>query len=161
MKKHTIVLAAFLLTWTTPLTPASLFDFRFDRLVDALGVLPSGDRATTEEVIRLIKKGDHQEALTRLNDLNRANPENSSLRLLTGYAMLELGNMVGALEQAEHAHEAPNGNSYKCWFFSKVAFLNGKAEACKRELKHVKKAGDMPQEARALEQELKATRKKG
>lgn len=135
---------------------AAPFELRFDRLTEALGLLPDADRSSVNEVIDLIKKGDHPGALSRLNELNRSNPENSSLRLLTSYAMLQLGNILGAYEEAHHAHDASNGNSYKCWFLSKLALVNGKDAVCKRELKHVKKVGDMPQEAKALEQELKA-----
>ncbi|MDX1978737.1 MAG: hypothetical protein SFV51_00610 [Bryobacteraceae bacterium] len=135
---------------------AATFDLRFDRLADALGLLPTSDRSAVDSVIDLIKKGDHQTALTRLNDLNRSNPDNSSLRLLTSYAMLELGNLLGAYEEAHRAHDAENGNSYKCWFYSKLAFLNGDKTVCKRELNHVKKAGDMPAEVKALEKELKS-----
>jgi predicted Zn-dependent protease len=130
-----------------------------DRLADALGLLPEADQKSVDEVIALIQKGDNDSALKRLNDLNKSNPENSSLRVLTGYAMLRLGNVLGALEQADKAHEAPNGNSYKCWFYSKVALLNGQTELCKRELNHVKKNGDLPAEARDLEKELR--KKKG
>lgn len=145
-----------LLTFAIAPVHAASFDLRFDRLADALGLLPTSDRSAVDGVIDLIKKGDHETALTRLNELNRANPDNSSLRLLTSYAMLELGNLLGAYEQAEKAHEAGNGNSYKCWFYSKLAFLKGDTTACKRELNHVKKAGDMPAEVKALEKELKS-----
>lgn len=138
---------------------AAPFDLRFDRLAEALGLLPEADRSSVNEVIRLIKNGDHPGALARLNDLNQSHPDNSSLRLMTSYAMLELGNLLGAFEEAHRAHDASNGNSYKCWFYSKLALLNGKSEVCRRELKHVKKAGDMPEEARALEKEMRS--KKG
>ncbi len=144
--------------WLVPAfsAAAASFDLRFDRLTEALGLLPDADRASVDQVVKSIKNGDHQGALARLNELNRSNPENSSLRLLTSYAMLQLGNLLGAYEEAHHAHEAGNGNSYKCWFYSKLALINGNNDVCKRELKHVKKAGDMPQEAKALEKEMKA-----
>lgn len=139
-----------------PNAAAAGFDLRFERLADSLGLLPEADQKSVNQVVELIKKGDDKAALDKLNELNKANPENSSLRVLTGYAMLRLGNALGALEQADKAHAAPNGaGSYRCWFYAKIAFLNGQNEVCKRELNHVKKVGDMPAEAKALEKELK------
>ena len=150
------LLLSFLMTLSMTVPgPAATFDLRFDRLADALGLLPQADQKSVDEVIGLIQRGDNERAVKRLNELNMNNPENSSLRVLTGYAMLRLGNVLGALEQADKGHESPNGNSYKCWFYSKVALLGGKNEVCRRELQHVKKAGDLPAETRALEQELK------
>jgi predicted Zn-dependent protease len=146
---------ATIFLWTAIPAAALDFDLRFDRLAEAVGLLPEASRGPVDEVIRLIKKGENQEALHRLTELNAANPENSSLRVLTAYATLQLGNALGALEEAGKAHDAPNGNSYKCWFYGKVALLNGKNNLCKRELGHVKHAGDLPNEAKSLENEMK------
>jgi predicted Zn-dependent protease len=157
MKKLTLTI--FVLSLLALPADAASFDLRFDRLGEALGLLPEADQRSVDEVVALIKRGDNDGALKRLNELNKGNPDNSSLRVLTGYALLQIGNVLGALEQADKAHEASNGNSYKCWFYSKIALLSGKPDLCKRELNHVKKVGDMPAEAKALEQELK--KKKG
>jgi predicted Zn-dependent protease len=138
---------------------AASFDLRFDKLGGALGLLPEADQRSVDDVVALIKRGDNDGALKKLNQLNKGNPDNSSLRVLTGYALLQLGNVLGALEEADKAHEASNGNSYKCWFYSKIALLSGRPDLCKRELSHVKKVGDMPAEVKSLEQELK--KKKG
>ncbi len=154
-----LLLAAFCLL-SALRVEAAPFDLRFDRLNEALGLLPDADRVSVNEVIVLLKKGDHPGALTRLKELNSSNPDNSSLRLLTSYAMLQLGNLLGAYEEAHHAHDAANANSYMCWFYSKIALLSGKTEVCKRELKHIQKAGDMPEEARSLERELKSKKAK-
>jgi Flp pilus assembly protein TadD len=135
--------------------PAADFDLRFDRLSEAFTLLPEADRMSTNEVIALIRRGDHNDALARLQKLNAGHPDNSSLRVLTAYALLQVGNLVGAFDEAQKAHSAPNGNSYKCWFFSKIALLNGDIQTCKRELAHVKHAGDLRAEAKALEQDLK------
>ncbi len=143
-----------------PVRAEAGFDLRWDRLVAAIGLLPDGDRPSVDQAIALIKKGEHGAALLRLTELNRGSPNNSSLRLLTAYAMLQAGNLLGALQEAEQAHEAPNGNSYKCWIYSKIALLTGKQDLCKRELGHVKKVGDLPKEAKALEQELDREMKK-
>ncbi len=151
------VLYTLLVLWSWTATPASAvtFDLRLDRLAEAFGILPEHDRKAVDEIISLIKRGENNDAYQRLHELNKTNPSNSSLRVLTSYALLQLGNAIGALEEADKAHDAPNGNSYKCLFYAKIAFLNGKSEACKRELSHVRKVGDMPKEVKALEKEMK------
>ncbi len=148
-----VFLLLLILAWA-PL-PAADFALQIDRLSDGLRPLTRGDSRAVQETIQLIRKGSHAAALVRLTELNRNNPSNSSLRILTSYAMLQLGNLFGAFEQAEKAHAAPGGNSYKCWFLAKVALLNGKREVCERELEHVRKVGDMTAEVRALEAEMK------
>lgn len=148
------IFTLFLFSLWTP-ARAIDFDLRLDRLAEALGLLPEDDRKSVDEIIQFIKRGENTDAFNRLNDLNKTNPSNSSLRVLTSYALLQLGNAIGALEEADKAHEAPNGNSYKCLFYAKIAFLNGKLDACKRELGHVRKVGDMPKEVKALEKEMK------
>jgi Flp pilus assembly protein TadD len=106
------------------------------------------------DAIALIRNDEHVLALARLSSLKQANPQNSSLRILASYALLQVGNLVGAFEEAEKAHTAPNGNSYRCWFLAKVALLNGKKSRCERELEHLKRIGDMAAEAAELEKEL-------
>jgi tetratricopeptide (TPR) repeat protein len=157
MKHRLILLFAGLLFGLAP-AHAAWFDLRLDKLTEALQILPDADRMSVSEVMALIKNGRNDEALKRLTLLNQGNPDNSSLRVLTAYSLLQLGNLVGALQQADTAHEAPNGNSYKCWFYSKLALLNGQADVCKRELAHVKKAGDLPKEVKALEKEISRKR---
>jgi hypothetical protein len=131
------------------------FDLRFDRLAAALALIGDSDKGAVEEAVQFIRRGENQLALARLSALNKANPNNSSLRILTAYALLKVGNLAGAFEEARSAEGAPNGNSYKCWFLAKVAFLAGNKDVCRRELKHVKGVGDMPNEAAALERQLK------
>ncbi|MBS1830993.1 MAG: hypothetical protein JST93_37215 [Acidobacteria bacterium] len=149
---YTLLVLTF---WCATPAAAVTFDLRFDRLAEALGILPDNDRKAVEDIIQLIKRGENTDAYQRLSELNKTNPSNSSLRVLTSYALLQLGNAIGALEEADKAHDAPNGNSYKCLFFAKIAFLNGQTEACKRELGHARKAGDLPKEVKALEKEMK------
>lgn len=134
---------------------AGTFDLRLDRLADAFRLLSEADRSSVDEVVELIKKGDHSTALTRLEELNNRNPQNSSLRVLTAYTLLQVGNLVGAFDQAKIGESSPGGNSYKCWVLSKVALLTGDPVTCKRELKHVRKAGDMPEEVKALQVEIR------
>jgi Flp pilus assembly protein TadD len=118
-------------------------------------MLGASDRNVVRDAISLLKRGDHLLALSRLTAIKDQNPDNSSLRILASYALLQAGNLLGAFEEAEAAHNASNGNSYKCWFLAKVSLLAGNKESCRRELDHVKKAGDMVAEVRELEKELK------
>jgi len=140
--------------WAAPLHAAGV-DLRMERLADSLNLLRSEDRAVVEEAVELIRKGENTLALGRLTALNAANPQNSSLRILTAYALLQAGNFLGAFDEAAKAEKAPDGNSYKCWFLAKVALLAGDKTVCKREIKHVKSMGDMAADVKALEKELK------
>jgi len=135
-------------------------DLRFDRLASALTLLSDSDRKVVEEAAQLIREGEHAGALARLSALTHANPDNSSLRILIAYAQLQLGNLTGALDEAKKAHEAPNGNSYRCYFLAKIAFLTGDNFTCRRELNHVKNAGDMPEEVRQLRSDLNKAKAK-
>jgi len=147
-------LLVLLLLTATGLFSAS-FELQYDRLQPALTELSSADRDIVQDSVNLIRQGEHLLALSRLSSLKQRSPQNSSLRILASYAILQAGNVVGAFAEAEKAHEAPNGNSYKCWFLAKVALLNGKKDVCERELKHVRGSGDMVTEVKQLEQELK------
>ena len=135
-------------------------DLRFDRLASALTLLSDTDRKIVDEAAQLIREGEHAGALARLSTLTHSNPENSSLRILMAYAQLQLGNLTGALDEAKKAHEAPNGNSYRCYFLAKIAFLTGDNITCRRELNHAKNAGDMPEEVRQLQNDLKKAKAK-
>lgn len=154
MKKGLLTLSLLCLLPAGPVDAVNL-DLRFDRLQEAFRLLPESDRGQVDEIIGLLKQGSHKEALSRLEELNRQFPSNSSLRVMTAYALLNLGNVLGAFEEADRAHDAPNGNPYKCLFFSKVALLAGKHEACKRELQHAKVNKEQPKEVREIEMELK------
>jgi Flp pilus assembly protein TadD len=140
--------------------PAPAMDLRFDRLASALTLLSDNDRKIVDEAAQMIREGEHAGALARLSALTRANPDNSSLRILIAYAQLQLGNLTGALDEAKKAHEAPNGNSYRCYFLAKIAFLTGDNITCRRELNHAKNAGDMPDEVRQLQNEIKKAKTK-
>ncbi len=153
-----IVLAfsATALVLAAPSGPA--MDLRFDRLASALTLLTDTDRRIVDEAAQLIREGEHTGALARLADLTRTNPGNSSLRILIAYAQLQLGNLTGALDEAKKAHDAQNGNSYKCFFLAKLALLTGDKITCQRELNHVKNIGDMKVDARQLEADLKKSK---
>lgn len=144
----------FVLMLAAASAPADTFDLDHARLAPALDELTEGERHAVGDAIALIRNDEHGLALARLSSLKQANPQNSSLRILAAYALLQVGNLVGAFEEAEKAHTAPNGNSYRCWFLAKVALLNGKKSRCERELEHLKRIGDMAAEAAELEKEL-------
>jgi Flp pilus assembly protein TadD len=137
-----------------PPAPPSL-QLQYDRLASALTLLNDADRKIVNEAAQLIREGEHAGALARLSALTHSNPDNSSLRILMAYAQLQLGNLTGAFDEAKKAHDAPNGNSYRCYFLAKIAFLTGDNVTCRREIDHVKNAGDMPQEVKQLQNDLK------
>ena len=140
--------------------PAPSMDLRFDRLASALTLLSDADRKIVDQAAQLIREGEHAGALARLSALTLANPDNSSLRILIAYAQLQLGNLTGSLDEAKKAHQAPNGDSYRCYFLAKIAFLTGDTAICRRELDHVRNAGDMPDEVRQLQNDLKKAKTK-
>jgi hypothetical protein len=130
------------------------FDLDYDVLELPLSAVREGDRDAVADTVQLIRKGEHSLALDRLSALTANNPENSGLRILASYALLQTGNLVGAFEEAEKGHQAPQRFGYKCWFLGKVALLNGDRHTCEREIAHVHGVGGMEAEARELEQEL-------
>lgn len=140
--------------------PPPAMELRFDRLASALTLLSDADRKIVDQAAQLIREGENVGALARLSSLTHSNPDNSSLRILIAYAQLQLGNLTGALDEAKKAHEAPNGNSYRCYFLAKIAFLAGDKVTCRRELNHAKNAGDMPAEVRQLENDVKHAKAK-
>ncbi|MGD0361025.1 MAG: tetratricopeptide repeat protein [Bryobacteraceae bacterium] len=149
-----LVCTACLAAAAPPPEPPSL-QLQYDRLASALTLLNDADRKIVNEAAQLIREGEHAGALARLSALTHSNPDNSSLRILMAYAQLQLGNLTGAFDEAKKAHDAPNGNSYRCYFLAKIAFLTGDNVTCRRETEHVKNAGDMPQEVKQLQNDLK------
>lgn len=137
------------------------FDLNWERLTPSLQLLTDGDKRIVDQTVELIRGGNHTLALARLSSLNGANPKNSSLRILTAYVQLQLGNLAGAFEEGVKAEHAPDGTSYKCFFLAKIAFLTGNAKACEREIKHVKHTKTFQAEIKEVEQELKKSKKKG
>ena len=158
--RNTCLILVCVATLALAAPPAPSMDLRYDRLASALTLLNDGDRKIVDEAVHLIRQGEHAGALARLSTLTHSNPENSSLRILMAYAQLQLGNLTGAFDEAKKAHDAPNGNSYRCYFLAKIAFLTGDSVTCRRELNHVKNAGDMPNEVRQLQNDLKKTKSK-
>jgi Flp pilus assembly protein TadD len=157
-----VCLIALVAAGLAPAAPGGRgMDLRFDRLASALTLLNDSDRRIVDEAAELIREGENVGALARLSALTRTNPENSSLRILLAYAQLQIGNLTGAFDEAKKAESAPNGNSYKCFFLAKLALLAGDKATCRREIEHVKGAGDMKEEVRQLQGEMKKTKGKG
>jgi Flp pilus assembly protein TadD len=143
---------------TLAAAPPPAVDLQYDRLASALTLLNDADRRVVAQAVELIRSGENAGALARLSTLTHSNPNNSSLRILIAYAQLQLGNLAGAFDEAKKAHDAPNGNSYRCYFLAKIAFLTGDTVTCRRELNHVKNAGDMPNEVRELRNDLNSAK---
>ena len=129
-----------LLVFMLPAFAAESFDLQYGRLATALAGLSTNDKSAVEDAISYIRKGDNNLALVRLNALNKENPKNSSLRILTAYTLLRTGDLIGALDNAKQGESAQDGDAYKCWFLAKIAYLTGDSVACERELKHAKPA---------------------
>jgi Flp pilus assembly protein TadD len=126
----------------------------YERLMPSIELLSTADRDVVSDTISLIKDGEHTLALSRLSSLKQRNPQNSSLRILASYALLQIGNQAGAFEEAEKAHDTPDGDEFKCWFLAKVALLSGKRAVCEREIEHLRQHGEMTAEVNKLEEEL-------
>ena len=131
------------------------FDLDYSRLSGPLGALAQTERDTVRDTIELIKKGEHTLALNRLTALKDKNPENSSLHIMASYALLQAGNLAGAFEEAEAAHETRDGNgAYRCWFLGKVASITGNKDVLEREIAHLRRSGEMVAQLRELEEEI-------
>jgi Flp pilus assembly protein TadD len=127
----------------------------YERLMPSIELLSTADRDIVSDTISLIKDGEHTLALSRLSSLKQRNPQNSSLRILASYVLLQIGNQAGAFEEAEKAHDDPDGDDFKCWFLAKVALLSGKRAVCEREIAHLRQHSEMAAEVNKLEEELR------
>ena len=149
----------FLLLMALTLAPAraEIFALKFERLQGALAMLSATDRQTVDNAIVLIKRGEHNLALIELNTVAKTNPTSAGVRVLTAYALLNLGNTLGAFKEAKAA-ERVGHDSYICAFLGRVAYLVGDVRACKREIRHLRAAGDVEGEGVALERRLTRNR---
>ena len=121
--------------------------FDYARVAGPLDSLNSADRKTVEDTVALMKRGDHRLALVRLAALNDRNPSNASLRLLSSYALLQLGNLAESLAEAQRSHNAADHGVYQCYVLAHVATINGNTELARREIEHVNGAGDAAMKA--------------
>ena len=74
---------------------------------------------------------------------------------MTAFTLLETGNLLGAFKEARKAEASPGGNSYKCWFLAKIAFIAGDNAMCKRELEHARQGETGKEDFHTLESGLK------
>ena len=106
-------------------------------LTEPLQDLTPADRDTIDGAVALIKQKQHLPALAYLSGLTQRNPDNSAVRILRAYVLLELGNLSGALEDADAAETSGAHAAYKCWFLAQVARLAGNKPLCRREIQHI------------------------
>jgi Flp pilus assembly protein TadD len=135
---------------------AAEMELKLKELQPSLSRLASGSRTTVDQAVQLIRKGQHTAALAHLTELSRANPDNSAVKVVLAYGLLQAGNLVGAFDRAKEAEAAPDHTSYVCLFLARVAYLVGDPLTCRREVEHVRQAGDYKTEVRALERDLNA-----
>lgn len=129
-------------------------ELKLKRLNPSLKTLSRSERSAVDRAVGLIRKGEHTAALAQLTELTRSNPNNSSVRVVLAYALLQAGNLAGAFDHAKLAEAAPDHNSYVCLFLARIAWLAGDTASCRRELGHVRAAGTDRAEADALERQL-------
>ena len=91
------VLGAFLLLGMVASgVRADSLAMNYERLTPSINLLSTGDRDIVSDTIDLIKDGEHTLALSRLSSLKQRSPQNSSLRILASYVLLQIGSQAGA-----------------------------------------------------------------
>ena len=116
--------------------------------------LTPADRDSIDGAVALIKQKQHLLALANLTGLRQRNPDNSAVRILRAYVLLELGNVSGALNDADAAEASGAQAAYKCWFLAQVARLAGNKPLCRREIKHIANDPTFGPRAEKLRREL-------
>jgi hypothetical protein len=76
------------------------------------------------------------------------------VRVLRAYALLELGSLSGALDDADAAEALGAHATYKCWFLAQVAHVAGNKPLCRREIQHVANDPTYGPQAKKLRREL-------
>ena len=127
-------------------------------LAEPLQDLTPADRDTIDGAVALIKQKQHFLALAYLTGLTQRNPDNSAVRVLRAYALLELGNLSGALADADATEASGAHAAYKCWFLAQVAYLAGNKPLCRREIKHIANNPTYGPRAEKLRRELDGQR---
>jgi predicted Zn-dependent protease len=122
---------------TTERSARSAVELDIKALAKPLQDLMPAERQVVDEAIELIGQKRHALALLDLTRLTASNPNNSALRVLRAYVLLELGNITGALNDARSAEASGARSAYRCWFLAQVAYLAGNKPLCCREIKHL------------------------
>jgi hypothetical protein len=120
--------------------------------------LSNADGKVFDAAIELIKQGNHAEALLSLTRLTGSNPRNVAVRATRAYVLLQVGNLLGALDDARIAEKTPHA-AYRCWLLAQISYLAGNERLCKREIKHLEGNPDYGAEAAKLGQSLSAGKK--
>jgi len=123
-------------------------------LTGPLQELTPEERKVVDRALELIRQKRHTAALLELSRLVGSNPQNSALRVLRAYVLLELGNVSGALDDARSAEASGLRSAYRCWFLAQVAYLAGNVPLCRREIKHVGSDESYGQAAETLRRRL-------
>jgi hypothetical protein len=129
-------------------------DLDIKALAGPLRDLNPEEEQAVEDTIELIRHGEHTLALLSLARLTGRNPNNSALRVLRAYVLLQLGNLLGALDDARAAESGRIHSAYRCWFLAQVAYLAGNKGLCKREALHLAGDPSYGRKARALTRKL-------
>jgi Flp pilus assembly protein TadD len=153
--KNPAILALLLLS-VSPSARAQTLDLA--ALGAPLENLQPGEKQILDEAIQLIQRGEHGLALASLGQLTASNPKNSAYRVLQAYTLLQLGNLVGALNESRAAESSKPPSPYRCCFLAQVAYLAGNKALCEREIRHVAAHPVYGPQAAKLRQDLKAQR---
>ena len=124
-------------------------------LAEPLRDLKPEEAQIVDDAIRLIQSGEHTQALLSLTRLTESNPNNTALRILRSYVLLQLGNLLGALDDARAGEGGRVRSAYRCWFLAQVAYLAGNKPLCKREIRHVANHPSYGPEAERLARNLR------
>jgi Flp pilus assembly protein TadD len=147
-------LAILLCLSAAPHVFAAKVELNLGHLSPSLRNLKRADQTTIERAVTLIKKGQHTAAFAQLTEISRAHPNNSAVRVVLAYALLQAGNLAGAFDQAQQAEAASDHTSYACLFLARIAYLIGDTAVCRRELDHVIGSGEHVAEAKRIERDL-------
>ncbi len=128
-------------------------------LAGSAHTLGSADAKVFDDAIGLIKQGNHAEALLSLTRLTGSNPKNVAVRATRAYVLLQVGNLLGALDDARVAEKTGPHAAYRCWLLAQISYLAGNQRLCKREVKHLEGNPDYGAEAAKLGANLSAIKK--
>ena len=121
--------------------------------------LSAADGKVFDEAIELIRRGNHAEALLSLTRLTGSNPKNVAVRATRAYVLLQVGNLLGALDDARVAEKTGPQSAYRCWLLAQISYLAGNQRLCRREIKHLEGSAEYGAEAAKLGQSLSAAKK--
>ena len=121
--------------------------------------LSTADGKVFDDAIELIRRGNHAEALLSLTRLTGSNPKNVAVRATRAYVPLQVGNVLGALDDARVAEKTGPPTAYRCWLLAQISYLAGNQRLCKREVKHLEGNPEYGVEAAKLGASVSAAKK--